>query len=127
MKFECQYRVNKDLMLKLEADSQKELFDRMAEAAEVFGNWEVCGRCKDSIHKPRPVVRLNKAKEKFYELHCQNPKCRARFAYGQNKQTPTLFPQRKFPKSHQEAGAFKPDEGWVIWKHDDDIPADDMP
>lgn len=116
----CQYRVNADLMLELEAANQKELFERMAEAAEVFGGWACCGKCKKMEFKPRPVVRLNAKKQKFFELHCTNPACRARFAYGQSQSSPTLFPQRKFPKGHQQAEKFKPDGGWVVWSKEDD-------
>lgn len=116
----CQYRVNPDLMLELEAADQKQLFERMAEAAEIFGNWRACGKCKSPDHKPRPVVRLNQKKQKFYELHCTNPRCKARFVYGQSQNGPTLFPQRKFPKSHPQAEQYKPDDGWVVWKKGDD-------
>lgn len=123
-KLECQYRVNKDMMLKLEGGNQKELFEAMASAAEIFGaHWECCGRCKNASFKPRPVVRLNTKKQKFFELHCTNPACRARFAFGQNQDSQTLFPQRKFAKSHPQTGQYKPDGGWVKYvKEEDDAP-----
>lgn len=127
MKYSCQYRVNKDMMLHLEADNQKEMFDRISEVIEVFGNWGVCGKCKDPDRKPRPVVRLNAKKQKFYELHCQNPDCRARFVFGQNQSTPTLFPQRKFPKSDQRAGEWKPDDGWVKYERGHEEEPDSEP
>ncbi len=111
----CNYRVNRDLMLELEGSNQKELFEQMAAAAEIFGNWECCGKCKSPEHRPRPVVR-EVDDNRHYELRCTNPRCEARFTYGQNKKGGTLFPQRKFPKTED----FKPDGGWVIWKKGDD-------
>ncbi len=119
MKWNAVYDVNADVKLNLEADSQKELFARMAEAAEVFGIWGCCGKCKSEF-KPKPVVRENKKKQKFYELHCTNPQCRARFVFGQTQDTPTLFPQRKFPKNDPAAGQYKPDGGWTVWQRGDD-------
>lgn len=112
----AKYRANKDLMIEVEATSQKELFERLAEAAEVFGeHWECCGKCKDATHRPRPVVRKNSKNQKFYELHCTKPGCRARFVFGQTQDTPTLFPQRKFPKNDPKAGEYKPNNGWTVW------------
>ncbi len=112
----CQYKAGPTLIIELDAPNIKELFEKMAEASEIFGYFDCCGNCKDTAFRPRPVVRLNKKKQKFYELHCTNPKCKARFAFGQNQDTPTLFPQRKVPKSEE----FKPNDGWVVWRPEQD-------
>jgi hypothetical protein len=124
---ECSYRVSPDIMLKLEAPNQKELFEQMAAAAEVFGCWQQCGCCKSAAHKPRPVVRQNDKSQKFYELHCTTPGCRARFVFGQSQDMKTLFPQRKFPKSDPQAGQYKPNAGWTVWKKEDADGADEPP
>lgn len=117
------YRVNQNLTIEIEGGNQKELFKARAQAAEVFGEqWERCGACK-SEHRPVPVVRENKGFT-FYEMHCTNPQCRARFAFGQNKDMKTLFPQRKFPGKHPEAGKYKPNGGWMVWRSEDDEFAD---
>lgn len=122
----AQYRVNPDMMLELEGGNQKELFQAMAQAAEIFGtHWLMCGCCKDRNFKPRPVVRVNKEKQSFYELHCTNPQCGARFSFGQNKDMKSLFPQRNYTKSHPKKGQPKPDGGWVKWKPGDDEHAGD--
>lgn len=122
--YKGKYRVNPDLMLDLEGNDQKQFFEAMASAVEVFSHMDACGLC--GTEKPRPVVRPNKKKQKFFEFHCTNPKCKARFALGQTQNTPTLFPQRDFPKSHPQAGQRKPNGGWVKCdpKHDEDGPAD---
>jgi hypothetical protein len=117
----CQYRVNSNLMIELEGATEKDLYEAMAKADEVFGSpWLLCGSCKDAAFKPRPVVRVNKEKQKFYELHCTNPECKARFCFGQSKDMKTLFPQREFPRSHPQAGKLKPNGGWVKWRPGDD-------
>jgi hypothetical protein len=114
----CQYKVNPFTVLELEAPNSKEMFAAMAQVAEIFGSqFTMCGKCKDAKFVPRPVVRLNKAKESFYELHCTNPDCRARYAYGQGKDMKSIFPQRKFSKNHPQKGQYKPDNGWVVYKN----------
>lgn len=123
----CQYRVNQDTMIELEGATDKDLYEAMARVAEIFGkHWLMCKACQDKAFKPVPVVRVNKEKQKFYELHCTNPKCGARFVFGQSKDMKSLFPQRKYPKSHKLAGKLKPNEGWVKWEPgDDDLPPDE--
>lgn len=121
----CQYRVNPDMMLELEGGNQKELFAAMAAAAEIFGkHWLMCGCCKDKNFKPMPVVRVNKEQQSFYELHCTNPACQSRLAFGQKKDMKSLFPQREYPKGHPQAGKLKPNGGWVKWDGKD-VPADE--
>lgn len=114
MKIKC-YRVNPDIELEIEGANDKELFEAMAHATEVFGShWQRCQACKSNF-KPIPVVREVDG-NRFYELHCTNPACRARFAFGQSKDMKTLYPQRKYPKSHPRAGEYKDNNGWDIWE-----------
>lgn len=106
------YRVNPGLTVEVEGATQKEVFEQLARAAEVFGAhlWQECGRCKSPGHRPRPVVRTPQDFV-YYELQCTNPECGARFSFGQNKDMKSLFP--------------KPDPGWHVYTgpgHDEPPP-----
>jgi len=97
------------LSVEFDAGTNKEAFKQLANLEEVF-NESCCGKCKgDSI---RFVVRHVEGND-FFELHCQNHKCRAKLAFGQHKTGGTLFPKRK-----GEGEEYLPDNGWVVWKPD---------
>lgn len=88
----------------VEGDSQKEVFQTLAEYQEVFSISE-CGGCK-SINLRFSVRRQADSKGKehnYYELRCQD--CYAKLPYGQHDNGQTLFPKdwvRWDPQTKQE-------------------------
>lgn len=108
------YRASKKFSVEAEGENHKQVFEKLAALAEVFGI-ERCGKCnsEDII----PIVRTAEDKKKkthtYYELRCKN--CYAKFAFGQHLQGGTLFPQRK-----DGEGNYKPDGGWVVFKRAED-------
>lgn len=84
--------------------NQVEIFGRLAEFQEIFEE-TTCGKCgKNNL---RYVVREVDGNS-YHELHCKD--CRAKLAFGQHKNTNTLFPKRKSPD-----GDYLPDRGWMRW------------
>ena len=92
------------LAIEAEGDTQKAVFTELARLQEVFDN-VTCGKCKGT--DIRFTVRTVDDND-FFEIHCTNPKCRARFALGQHKKGDSLFPQRK-----GKDGEWLPDNGWM--------------
>jgi hypothetical protein len=89
------------ILIKVEAESQKELFRQIAQAQDIFDIEMKCGACGSlDIHFQVRSIKGND----FFELVC--PKCNAQFKFGQHKVGGTLYP--------------KSDEGWVVWKKGDD-------
>lgn len=101
------YKVSDRLSLTFEAAGQKEVFTNLSQLSEIFGI-NKCGACgKDQIrHVVRHATKGNK-KFDFYELHCQNPQCRARLSFGQHAENGTLFPKRK------DGDTYLPNNGWI--------------
>lgn len=92
-------------------DKMVEVFKELADLQEIFSN-DQCGKCKNKELKF--IVRSDKDENEYYELHCGNSKCRARFAFGQMKgKEGKLFPKRK-----DKEGNWLPDGGWVRWDRD---------
>ena len=118
---EFQIKLGNAGFLKVSGDSQKELFEAVAAATEVFAP-ECCGLC--GCEDTAFVVRHSGAKQEFayYERHCRNPECRAVLAYGQ-KSDDTLFPKRKLiatgpeaGKADSENGTFGKHNGWSRYR-----------
>jgi hypothetical protein len=102
------YKLTDKLTVSFEASGQKEILQNLSVLSEIFSHSH-CGACR----KPdiRYVVReTSKGTKKFqyYELHCQNPACRARLAFGQHSEGGTLFPKKK-----DDEGNYLPNNGWV--------------
>lgn len=97
---------NRRLAVKIEARTQKDAFEAIATAQEVFEAAIVCGCCRcDAIRfQVRAVDNI-----KHYELACK--RCDARFEFGQHKTGDTLFPKRR-----DEQGNPLPNGGWKVWK-----------
>ncbi len=100
--------------IEVEGGNQVDLFENLAISQEVFGVSK-CGACKskDFRFAVRKVSKMEgkKAKEfKYFELHCTNPNCRARLAFGQHQEGSTLFPRRK-----SEDGEYLPNGGWTVY------------
>ena len=90
-----------NLTFQIEGANQKDMFKQIAACQEVFSE-ECCGLCQGT--DLRYVVREVDGND-FPELHCLNPQCRAKLAFGQSKQKPgVLFPIRKLVESGPEAG-----------------------
>ena len=94
-----------NLSIEVEGEKQKDVFGELARAQEVFQH-PLCGKCKGE--EIRFVVRHDKEDNDYYEMHCQNIRCRARLAFGQHKTNGTLFPRRK-----DKEGEWLPDNGWM--------------
>lgn len=97
---------NGRLWLKVDANSQKDLFRAAAGFLEVFEAETNCGLCNSN--RVRPQTRTVDAFE-FFELVCEA--CDARFEFGQHKNGQTLFPKRR-----DEDGNPLPNRGWKVWK-----------
>lgn len=106
--YECEIKVNPTTIFHIKGQTPAEVWEQLARVEEIFASETKCFLCGSGI---RHVVRENKKKQKFFELHCMDAKCRARFAFGQH-QTPqgSLFPQRK-----TRDGKYKPNNGWDKW------------
>lgn len=103
---EAQYKTrNGHLMLRVEGESQKDVFRELARAQEVFEAESECGICKSSQIKFR--VR-NVEDNEYYEIVCE---CGATFSFGQHKKGGTLFAKRK-----GEDGKSLPNRGWSKWE-----------
>ncbi len=104
---EIQYRSqNGRLFIKVEGVNQKEVFEKLASAQEVFEADDKCGCCgKANLRfRVRHVPKGTKTFD-YYEMVCQD--CYARLAFGQSTDTVSLFPKRK-----DEQGEWLPTRGW---------------
>jgi translation initiation factor 2 beta subunit (eIF-2beta)/eIF-5 len=88
---------NGRLMIKVEAESQKDLFKQIAQAQDVFDAQGACGECESASIRLR--VRHHE-KGDYYEMVCNA--CGAQFSFGQHKTGGTLFPKHEL--------------GWKIYK-----------
>lgn len=107
MKAEIQ--VSPHLVISVEAEEQKKLFKEIAVAQEVFGE-NRCNKCQST--DLRFVVRTVDGND-FYELHCRNKECKARFSFGSHRQNETLFPKKK-----DQDGNWIANNGWLRWDKD---------
>ena len=98
---------NGRMNVEFESDQQRGIFEELAKFQEVFENSK-CGKC--GCEDLRFVVRTDADDNKYYELRCTNPKCRAKLAFGANKKGGGLFPKRKDADNN-----WLPDGGWVKW------------
>lgn len=90
------------LMIKVEAQNQKQLFKALAETQDIFEADSQCGCCNSL--KIRFSVRTIDGNE-FYELRCEE--CKAQLSYNQHRNNTTLYLKRK--ESDQN-------RGWKIWR-----------
>ena len=102
---EAQYKTQDGhLILKVEGETQKDIFRELARAQETFEAESECGICKSTQIKFR--VRTVDDNE-YFELQCV---CGAKFAFGQHKKGGSLFPKRQ-----GENGPL-PNRGWSKWE-----------
>lgn len=105
-------------IIQVEGETQKDLFEQMAAAYEVF-NETTCGLCGST--NIRPVHRVAD-KYHFYEYACQEPGCWARLTFGQpSDNSGGLFPVRKLlpnGKPSWKDGQEGPHRGWTKYRGD---------
>ncbi len=105
--------------IEIESADTKELFRQMSAAHEVFGDHK-CGACGEDRIVPRVrKVSKNKKEYEYFEMQCNNPKCRAKLAFGQYQDGSGLFPIRKLDKDGQpdrETGTYGPHNGWSRYR-----------
>lgn len=123
------YKLTDKMSIDVEGSTQKEIFLKLAELQKmyepIFGI-EKCGCCgsPDFNYIVREAETAKKKMCNYYELHCTNNKCKARFSYGQSTDNETLFPKdkddNKMVKNEfgKEVRAFLPNGGWSTeWKN----------
>lgn len=119
---QAKFQVSDKLEITLEFGNQAELVQQLSIWSEIFGH-NKCGAC----HKPdirfvvREVAKGNK-KFKYHELHCTNPSCRSKLAFGQHNEGGTLFPKRK-----DDQGNYLPNGGWTKWKPEGEDKQEEKP
>lgn len=117
-----QLKVAPRVFVEANGETQTAVFEQAAALQEVFATYHKCGKCQSE--DLRFVVRESDDDNKYYELHCQNSRCRARLAFGQHKVGGTMYPRRQENKKQSimkgklEAGAWLPDDGWIKWNKD---------
>lgn len=86
-------QVNPKLTVEVDAPTQTELFEALAENSEVFSECK-CGQCGgDNLSFAVRTVEVKKKPVKYYELRCQKSGCYAKFHYGV-QEGGKLFPVR---------------------------------
>lgn len=100
-------QISKLLTVEIDAKDQRELFEELYATQEVFGV-TACGKCGSEDIKY--IVRTNADDDKFYEIQCQNPKCRAKLAFGCHKKGNSLFPKKK-----DADGKYLLNNGWTVY------------
>ena len=88
-----QIKVSPKVFIEATGDTHTAIFENAAALQEVFGTYDTCKKCNGT--DLRFVVREDSKKNKYYELHCQNFKCREKLAFGQSKEGNKLYPKRK--------------------------------
>ena len=101
----CKMKVG-PLVFEFDGDNHQELFEQIARTQEVFDN--KCTRCDND--EVRFILRTDDEDNKYYEMQCTNPNCRAKLAFGCNKKGGGMFPKRK-DKEGNMVGKW----GWGIW------------
>lgn len=116
-------RVSDNLVIHAEGDKADDIFEQIATAQETFED-SCCAQCKNK--NLRYVVR-KVDDNKFFEIHCTNPQCRAKLTFGRKKKEQTLYPKRSQVETEgKNKGKVKRDAdgkavplgkwGWHIYK-----------
>lgn len=120
---QAQVKVNPKTIITVEAETQKDLFQQVSYAYEVFSE-KSCGLCdcEDIMPVVRKVVQKKKEFE-YPEYHCLNPKCRARLSLAYNMEGGTMFVNRELLESGEPAtgdnrgkGQRGKHRGWTKWR-----------
>lgn len=109
----------------VEGSEHLAIFKALTAAQEAFGE-RACGKCQsEDIEYVVREATDKKGKEEYEypEMHCKNPKCRAKLTYGQAKDK-TFFPIRfkrtgkEYDKDENGKLIPKGTNGWVKWNFD---------
>lgn len=95
------------ITIDIDGETQVDIFEKLSAVQEVFGITK-CGKC--GSQDLRYITREDKEENKYHEIQCQNPKCRAKLAFGQNKKGGGLFPRRK-----DSEGKYIDNGGWSVY------------
>lgn len=107
---------NGQISASVTADSTKDVFEQVSRLSEIFDAESACGVCGQKEYRYNfRTAQKGTQTFKFYELVCTSPTCGARFRFGQNSGTGELYPRRK-----AENGALMPNNGWAIWRGNED-------
>lgn len=102
---------NGRVTITMEADSIKDLYRQLGQVEEVFEE-NKCGKCgkKDIRH-----VYRNIAGNEFFEVKCNDSKCRACLTFTTSKSDggKSLFPKRK---DKYPDGKLLDDQGWRVFE-----------
>jgi hypothetical protein len=113
-----------NMSVEVEGETSADLFEQISIAQEVFTH-EKCGCCNKSDFKF--VVRTNDDEDKFYELHCNDFKCKAKLSFGSKKKPKgALYPKRHWNSlsdgdkknrnlEEQPKNLWLPNNGWFKW------------
>jgi hypothetical protein len=113
------YTVRPGLSVEVEAPTQKQLFEELASAAEVFGELG-CACCGGTDLAPyyRHVTQ-GKATFEYPEWRCLNPQCDARLSLGTTMEGGRLFPIRQLDaqgRASRKHGTHGEHRGWTKFK-----------
>jgi hypothetical protein len=98
-------KVSDSISCEITADKQTDAFEQIASVQEIFGIAK-CEKCQGT--DIRYVVR-DVDSARYYELRCNNPKCRAKLTFGVKKTGGALFPHRK------DGDKWLPNGGWTVY------------
>ena len=91
------------LIVKVEGETQRDIFRELASAQQVFEAESECGLCQSNdLRFSARIVDDNE----YFELVCNS--CGAKFNFGQHKKGGGLFPKRK-----NQEGKPLPNGGWA--------------
>jgi hypothetical protein len=121
------YKVRGNLIIEVEAETQRELFRELASLQEVFSE-KRCGLCGcEAVIPVHRSVTVGKQTYEYCEWACTNTKCQARLSLGSMIEGGRLFPHRRLSangKPDREKGTLDKHNGWSKYRGD---PKDETP
>ncbi len=121
---QVQLKVSDKVTIVADGEKQTEVFENLAAMQEVFGE-EKCAKCEGKGGAGLTFgVRKDDEENKYYELRCNDFKCKGKLSFGVNKKGGTLFAHRyQTEKVNGETVKVKVDGknvvkgkwGWVIY------------
>ena len=107
---------NGRLSVQLEASGHTDLWQKLSSFQEIFEESK-CRKCDNEDLKfviRKAASKDGKKEYTYHELHCRNPKCRAKMHFGViNDDSGNMFPKRK-----DDDGEWLPDGGWVKYNRE---------
>ena len=115
----AQVKISDKLSINCEGETVHDLFSQISQVQETFEDTR-CRCCNQTnIKYVHRIVEDND----FYEIQCQNSKCRAKLVFGTSKAEKKLYPKRfetdgkgKAVKDSDGKAVVKGQWGWHIWK-----------